>query len=87
MQQQLPPNNENAFDQVFDGYLTEQEYAHQRGVTIRTCQRDRALRQAPPHVIIGSKVYYRVEAVRAWLLKNERQIDRHPSAPRAGRQL
>ena len=82
MQKQLPTNNENTLDQVFDGYVTEQEYAYQRGVTVRTCQRDRALRQAPPHVIIGSKVYYRVDAIRDWLIKIERQQDRQPSAPR-----
>ena len=63
-------------ESVFDGYITETEYARQRGVTIRTCQRDRALRQAPPHVVLGNRVFYRVDAVRNWLEARERRADR-----------
>ncbi len=65
---------------VLDGFLSEKEYARQRGVTIRTCQRDRALRQSPPYVVIGRRVYYRIEAVRDWLLKLERVEDRQPQS-------
>ena len=61
---------------VFDDYITEAEYARQRGVSVRTCQRDRALRQAPPHVILGNRVYYRVDAVRQWLETRERATDK-----------
>ena len=61
---------------VFDGFITEAEYARQRGVSLRTCQRDRALRTAPPHVVIGRTVYYRIESVRQWLAAQERQPDR-----------
>ncbi len=61
---------------IFDGYITEAEYAHQRGVSLRTCQRDRALRQAPPHVILGNRVFYRVDAVRRWLESQERSPER-----------
>ena len=57
---------------VFDGYITEAEYARQRGVSVRTCQRDRALRKAPPHVPYGNHIYYRVDAVRQWLEARER---------------
>jgi len=56
-----------------------------RGVSLRTCQRDRQLRQSPPFVVIGRRVYYRIEAVRDWLLAREQAADRKPSAPRAGR--
>jgi hypothetical protein len=61
---------------VFDGFITEAEYAGQRGVSLRTCQRDRALRKAPPHVVIGRTVYYRIESVREWLATQERQPGR-----------
>lgn len=65
---------------VLEGFLSEREYASQRGVTIRTCQRDRALRQSPPYVVIGKRVYYRIEAVRNWLLKRERVEERQPQS-------
>ncbi len=67
---------------IFDGYITEAEYADQRGVSVRTCQRDRALRQAPPHVVLGKSVDYRVEAVCAWLAAQERAAERRPGPPR-----
>lgn len=69
----------------FDGFISEEEYAARRGVSLRTCQRDRQLRQSPPFVVIGRRVYYRLEAVRDWLLAREQAADRKPSAPRAGR--
>jgi hypothetical protein len=47
-------------------------YAKQRGVSVRACQRDRQLRQSPPYVVIGNHIYYRIEAVRAWLRARER---------------
>lgn len=65
---------------MLEGYLSEEEYANQRGVSLRTCQRDRALRQSPPHVIIGRQVYYRIESVRAWLLSRENNSIRQPQA-------
>lgn len=68
-----------------EGFVSEEDYAARRGVSIRTCQRDRQLRQSPPYVVIGRRVYYRVEAVRDWLIARERTDDRKPAAPRAGR--
>ena len=41
---------------IFEGYLTEIEYCHQRGISLRTAQRDRQLRQSPPYITIGKKV-------------------------------
>jgi hypothetical protein len=57
---------------LLEGYLSEQEYARQRGVSLRTCQRERALRKAAPHVVLGKIVYYRIAAVREWLVRQER---------------
>lgn len=68
-----------------DGFISEEDYAARRGVSLRTCQRDRQLRQSPPFVVIGRRVYYRIEAVRDWLLAREQVASRKPSAPRAGR--
>lgn len=68
-----------------EGFIPEEEYAARRGVSLRTCQRDRQLRQSPPFVLIGRQVYYRIEAVRDWLIAREQAADRKPSAPRAGR--
>lgn len=68
-----------------EGFISEEEYAARRGVSLRTCQRDRQLRQSPPFVVIGRRVFYRVEAVRDWLLAREQSADRNPSASRARR--
>jgi hypothetical protein len=57
------------------GFIPEEEYARRRGVTVRTCQRDRQLRKAPPYVQLGRQVFYRIDAVRDWLVKRERTDD------------
>lgn len=79
------PGSDSAERNVFEGFITEAEYARQRGVSVRTCQRDRALRQAPPHVILGKRVFYRVDAIRAWLEAQERSVDRHTGGRRSVR--
>jgi hypothetical protein len=68
------------YPQLLAGYIPEEEYARQRGVTLRTCQRDRALRQAPPYVVIGRQIYYNVESLRNWLQKREQTEDRSPQS-------
>ena len=69
-------SSDNDPETIFRGYITETELARQRGVSLRTCQRDRALRQAPPHVVIGRQVFYRVAAVREWLIAQEHRAAR-----------
>ena len=64
--------SESASTDFLEGFISEPEYARQRGVTLRTCQRDRQLRKAPPYIQFGRRIFYRVDAVRAWLVKNER---------------
>jgi hypothetical protein len=73
---------EAATSDFLDGYIAEEEYATRRGVSLRTCQRDRQLRQAPPYVRFGRRIYYRIEAVREWLVKNERVVVRTQSVRR-----
>ena len=65
------PEYDHNAPQIFGDYVTEAEYARQRGVSVRTCQRDRALRNAPPHIVLGKTVYYRVAAIRQWLVAQE----------------
>lgn len=69
------PDALSAAPDFLTGYIAEEEYAHQRGVTVRTCQRDRQLRKSPPYIQFGRRVYYRIDAVREWLMKNERAAD------------
>ena len=51
--------------------IPEGEYAAQRGVSIRTIQRERATRTGPAFIKIGKKIFYRPEAISDWLLANE----------------
>lgn len=90
MSQPVAPNDDkraepSASSNFLEGFISEEAYAARRGVSLRTCQRDRQLRQSPPFVIIGRCIYYRVEAVRDWLLAREQHTDRKPRAPRIGK--
>jgi hypothetical protein len=59
------------------GLVEEAEYARVRRVSVRTCQRDRHLRISPPYIKLGRRVYYRAEAIQAWLLSNETTTVEH----------
>jgi len=88
MRTPLPADEiEDTPDQIgpdfLQGFISEQEYAHRRGVTLRTCQRDRQLRKAPPYTKLGRQIFYRVDAVREWLMKNERVVGQTADAPRS----
>lgn len=63
--------SESAGTDFLQGFITEENYAYQRGVTVRTCQRDRQLRRAPPYIQLGRQIFYRVDALRDWLMKHE----------------
>jgi hypothetical protein len=58
--------------------ITEAEYAAQRGVSLRTAQRERAQRIGPPFIRLGRKIFYRPAAIEEWLISIER------AQPRAG---
>lgn len=51
--------------------LTEAEYAAARGVSVRSIQRERALRLGPPFIKLGKSIFYRPAAIEAWLLSQE----------------
>jgi len=58
--------------------LSESDWALQRGVSVRTIQRERAQRIGPPFIRLGKQVFYRPAAIEAWLLALEQE------QPRAG---
>ncbi len=84
MTEQALTMSETGVPAIFDGYIDEHEYCRQRGISLRTAQRDRQLRQAPPYTMVGKRVMYRIKAVRDWLLNQERHVERTASAPRMG---
>jgi hypothetical protein len=51
--------------------LTESDYAIMRGVSIRTIQRERALRTGAPFIKLGKSVFYRKAAIEAWVMSHE----------------
>ena len=51
--------------------LEESDYAAERGVSLRTVQRERAQRIGPPFIKLGRTIYYRPAAIEAWLLAQE----------------
>ena len=52
--------------------IPESEYASDiRGVSLRTIQRERAMRVGPPFIKLGRNVYYRRAAIDDWLLAQE----------------
>ncbi|MCA1775709.1 MAG: helix-turn-helix domain-containing protein [Loktanella sp.] len=56
---------------MLDNLLTETEFAEARGVHVRTIQRERARREGPPFIKLGRRIFYRREAIEAWLLAQE----------------
>jgi hypothetical protein len=59
--------------------IPEAQLAVARGVCLRTIQRERALRMGPPFIRLGRRIFYRPEAVDAWLVGKEQ------AQPRADR--
>ena len=59
--------------------ITEADYAKMRDVTVRTIQRERSLRVGPPFIKLGRTIYYRPEAIEAWLLAQEQTQPRAKS--------
>lgn len=56
--------------------IVETDYAVQRGVSLRTVQRERAQRMGPPFIKLGRTIYYRPAAIEAWLLAQEQSQPR-----------
>ena len=48
--------------------ISEAEYAAACGVSVRSIQRERALRMGPPFIKLGKSIFYRPAAIEVWLL-------------------
>lgn len=60
--------------------VPEADYAAARGVSIRTIQRERALRIGAPFIKLGRKIFYRPESLEAWIVAQEQVQPRAASA-------
>ena len=70
----MPPNHmETAKEGRMEDYITEKQYAEMRGVSTRTIMRERSGGNGPPFIKLGKVIYYRKEALKAWLLAQEVQ--------------
>jgi helix-turn-helix protein len=58
---------------LLDGYVDEPEASRQLKKHPRTLKRYRDQADGLPHVKVGNRILYRVEAVRGWLLARERR--------------
>ena len=67
-------------DRLLAGYLTPAETAAELGVSVRTLERWHLLRVGPPRTELGKRVFYRRDAVAAWICEQER-----PNPPAGGR--
>jgi hypothetical protein len=56
---------------ILDNLITEAQYAAMRGVCVRTVMRERALRQSPDFIKLGKSIFYRPEAIDAWIIAQE----------------
>ncbi len=63
---------------VLEGLLSPEALAQELGVSERTVHRWEQLRIGPPRIMVGRKPYYRKEAVKAWLLAQEKAQVRAP---------
>lgn len=63
-------------------YLSRSETAEALGIATRTLDRWWSLRVGPPRTKVGNQVYYRREAVEAWLLAQEDEPVREADAGR-----
>ena len=60
---------------LLDGYVTRDEAASALGVTKRSLINYENEPNGLPRVPFGGRVYYRVESLREWLAKRERQLN------------
>jgi predicted DNA-binding transcriptional regulator AlpA len=50
-----------------DTLVSERDYAKLRQVSLLTVQRERRARKCPSFIKLGRKIFYRQEAIDAWL--------------------
>lgn len=49
------------------GYLTEEQYAEIRGITVATARNERANGRGPDYVKLGARAVYPVKALETWM--------------------
>ncbi len=57
--------------EILSDYFTPTELAAELGISSRTLERWRRLRETPPETKIGIRVFYRKNAVQAWIRSRE----------------
>ena len=75
---------------IFKDLVEEVDFARERGVSVRTCQRERQLRISPPFIKMGRRIYYRTESIKEWICGLERSGNHtspFPSQPTGKRRL
>lgn len=70
---------------ILAGYLTLAELAADLGRSTRTIHRYLALPNGMPHVLLGNRLLFDPERVRAWIAARERVRNPTRRAPRGGR--
>ncbi|MFW5881934.1 MAG: DNA-binding protein [Roseicyclus sp.] len=63
---------------TFEDLISERDFARERGVSLRTVQRERAMRVGPPFIRLNRRIFYRREAIAEWLLSLEQAQPRSP---------
>ncbi len=66
---------------LFDGYLTEQQFCEAIGKTPRTARLWRKRRYGPPYVRIGREIYYPLDDAQKWLRSQMQMSGRPPKKP------
>ena len=64
------------YPNLLEDFIPENDLAAIEGVTPKTMQRRRYRRESAPYVVIGRKIYYRIEAYRDWLAQRERDFSK-----------
>lgn len=63
-------------DRPLLGYLSEEQYASFRGLSLRSTRNERARGAGPPFVRVGRKVFYPVSGLRAWMKARQVHVGR-----------
>jgi hypothetical protein len=82
---QNPEEGTDQVSSILAGYMTPKNLAQALGVSERTVARWHRLREGPPRVEFGRKVFYRLESVNTWIASCERpeaRADRVRRRPR-----
>jgi len=57
-------------DAILAQYLSVEQAAEALRVHRRTLERWYAMRRGPPRVLIGQRVFYPIDGIKAWIAKN-----------------